>query len=66
MLSAVPPLSRGHPARAARRPPRSLKQEYEEFMLQRIEEYKNALAREDLLEIGDEAVRELEGNVGGQ
>lgn len=66
MLSAVPPLSRGHPARAARRPPRSLKQEYEEFMLQRIEEYKNALAREELLEIGDEAVRELEGNAGGQ
>jgi hypothetical protein len=35
-------------------------------MLQRIEEYKNALTREDLLEIGDEAVRELEENVGGQ
>jgi hypothetical protein len=35
-------------------------------MLQRIEEYKNALAREELLEIGDEAVRELEGNAGGQ
>ncbi len=66
MLSAVPPLSHGQPARAARRPPRSLKQEYEEFMLQRIEEYKNALAREDLLQIGDEAVRELEGNAGGQ
>jgi hypothetical protein len=66
MLSAVPPLSRGQPPRAARRPPRSLKQEYEEFMLQRIEEYKNALAREELLEIGDEAVRELEANAGGQ
>lgn len=35
-------------------------------MLQRIEEYKNALAREELLEIGDEAVRELEANAGGQ
>jgi len=66
MLSAVPPLPRGQPARTARRPPRSLKQEYEEFMLQRIEEYKNALAREELLEIGDEAVRELEANAGGQ
>jgi hypothetical protein len=64
VLSAVPPLSR--PVHAARRPPRSLKQEYEEFMLQRIEEYKNTLAREELLEIGDEAVRELEANVGGQ
>ena len=66
MLSAVPPLSHSQAARAARRPPRSLKQEYEEFMLQRIEEYKNALARGDLLEIGDEAVRELEANAGGQ
>jgi hypothetical protein len=66
VLSAVPPLSHGPPARAARHLPRSLKQEYEEFMLQRIEEYKNALAREELLEIGDEAVRELEANVGGQ
>jgi len=53
-------------ARTVRRPPRSLKQEYEEFMLQRIEEYKNALSREALLEIGDEAVRELEANAGGQ
>jgi len=49
-----------------RRPPRSLKQEYEEFMLQRIEEYKNTLTREELLEIGDEAVRELEANAGAQ
>jgi len=49
-----------------RRPPRSLKQEYHEFLLQRIEEYKNALLREELLEIGDEAVRELEANAAGQ
>src|SRR5438046_10246127 len=53
-------------SRIARRPPRSLKQEYHEFLLQRIEEYKNALAREELLEIGDEAVRELEENAAGQ
>lgn len=52
--------------RFIRRPPRSLKQEYEEFMLQRIEEYKNMLAREALLEIGDEAIRELEANAEGQ
>src|SRR5439155_982689 len=37
-----------------------------EFLLQRIEEYKNALTREDLLEIGDEAVRELEESAAGQ
>ena len=44
----------------ARRPARSLRQEYEEFLFQRIEEYKNSLSRAELLEIGDEAVRELE------
>src|SRR6266571_4309189 len=59
-------LSQEHPSRAVRRPPRSLKQEYHEFLLQRIEEYKNALSREELLEIGDEAVRELEANAEGQ
>jgi len=59
-------LSREHQSRTARRPPRSLKQEYQEFLLQRIEEYKNTLTREELLEIGDEAVRELEESAAGQ
>jgi len=59
-------LSQEQPSPAVHRPPRSLKQEYHEFLLQRIEEYKNALAREELLEIGDEAVRELEENAAGQ
>ncbi len=59
-------LSGEPPSRTARRPPRSLKQEYHEFLLQRIEEYKNALARDELLEIGDEAVRELEQTAAGQ
>jgi len=53
-------------SRIARRPPRSLKQEYQEFLLQRIEEYKNRLSRAELLEIGDEAVRELEESSAGQ
>ena len=53
-------------SRTTRRPPRSVKQEYQEFLLQRIEEYKNNLSREDLLEIGDEAVRELEESAAGQ
>lgn len=57
MLSA---LERGPRARRAPRPARSLRQEYEEFLFQRIEEYKNALSRAELLEIGDEAVRELD------
>src|SRR5213592_4521729 len=63
MLSA---LHDEHRSRITRRPPRSLKQEYQEFLLQRIEEYKNALTREQLMEIGDEAVRELEESAAGQ
>ena len=63
MLNA---LNDDHRSHIARRPPRSLKQEYQEFLLQRIEEYKNTLSREELLEIGDEAVRELEENSAGQ
>lgn len=43
-----------------RRRPLSLRQEYEEFILQRIEDYKNQLSREEILALGDEAVRELE------
>lgn len=42
-----------------RRPPRSLRAEYEEFIEQRIEEYKDGLPRAALLSIGDEAVQEL-------
>lgn len=49
------------PARRRRpRKPQSLRQEYEEFILQRIEEFKNQLSRNELLAIADEAVRELE------
>ena len=59
MLSSLPHDS---PGDALRRPPRSLKQEYQEFLLDRIEEYKNTVSREELLRIGDEAVRELEAN----
>jgi hypothetical protein len=40
--------------------PASLRQEYEEFILQRIDEYKDQLSRPQLLEVADEAVRELE------
>lgn len=49
-----------------RRQPRSLKQEYQEFILQRLEEYKNTVPREELLEIGDEAVRELQASAQDQ
>jgi hypothetical protein len=49
-----------------RRQPLSLRQEYEEFILQRIEDYKEQISREQLLALGDEAVRELEGGPEGQ
>lgn len=42
-----------------RRPPRSLHAEYQHFIDQRIEEYKDQLPRADILAIGDEAVQEL-------
>jgi hypothetical protein len=57
MLTTADPGAR---APRPRRVTRSLRQEYEEFLFQRIEEYKNSLTRAQLLEIGDEAVRELE------
>lgn len=63
MLSAIDHGSRN---RGGRRPARSLRQEYEEFLFQRIEEYKNGLSRAELLEIGDEAVRELEAAAADQ
>ena len=53
-------------ARPARRVPRSLRQEYQEFILQRIEEYKDRLPRDQLLQIGDEAARELATSAQGQ
>ena len=53
MLSSPRP----EPRRARRQ---SLRQEYEEFVLQRIEQYKEELSRPALLAIADEAVRELE------
>lgn len=43
---------------------RSLRQAYESFIEQRIEEYKETLPREELLRLGDEAVRELERETG--
>jgi hypothetical protein len=50
------------PETAGRRPhrPQSLRQEYEEFILQRIEEFKEQLSRDELLALADDAVRELE------
>jgi hypothetical protein len=49
-----------------RRAPLSPRQQYEEFILQRIEDYKNQLTREQLLALADDAVRELEAGPEGQ
>jgi len=62
MLSTSPRDS----ARPSRRAPRSLRQEYQEFILQRLEEYKDRLPRDQLLKIGDEAARELATSAQGQ
>jgi hypothetical protein len=49
-----------------RRPLPSLKQQYYEYVLQRIEGYKNTVSREELLELGDEALSEMDVAEGGQ
>lgn len=45
--------------RRRRRPPPSMKQLYQEYVLQRIEAYKNSLSRDQLLKLGDEAIAEM-------
>jgi hypothetical protein len=44
----------------------SLKQQYQEYILQRIESFKNSLERDELLRLGDEAVAELNATREGQ
>jgi hypothetical protein len=44
----------------------SLKQQYHEYILQRIEAYKNSLSRPELLDLGNEAVAEMEAAQGDQ
>ena len=66
MLSSVPLHSTKPGMTPIRRAPRSLKQEYQEFILQRLEEYKNTVPRAELLQIGDEAVRELQASAQDQ
>lgn len=53
-------LTAPQPRRRPSRRQRSLRQEYEEFLLERIEEFKQQLSRGELLAIADEAVHELE------
>lgn len=60
MLTSPRPKGRRAPA------PQSLRQEYEEYVLQRIEEFKDQLSREKLLSLADEAVRELDTDAAEQ
>jgi len=53
------------PARRARHLP-SPKQRYQEYLLQRIEDFKNSLPREELLKLGNEAVDEMQAPSEGQ
>jgi hypothetical protein len=49
-----------------RRSPYSDKQHYQEYILQRIEGYKNSIGRDELLRLGDEAASELAATSQGQ
>jgi hypothetical protein len=49
-----------------RRSPYSDKQHYHEYILQRIEGYKNSIGRDELLRLGDEAASELYATSEGQ
>jgi hypothetical protein len=62
MLSAAE--IRGNQQR--RRTPYSDKQHYQEYILQRIEGYKNSIGRDELLRLGDEAAAELQSAAEGQ
>jgi hypothetical protein len=54
------------PAQRRRRSPYSDKQHYQEYILQRIEGYKNSIGRDELLRLGDEAASELQATSEGQ
>jgi hypothetical protein len=58
-------LERTTPERAPRSVP-SLKQQYHEYVMQRIEDYKDSLTRSELLKLGDEAATELYDGASGQ
>ncbi len=49
-----------------RRSPYSDKQHYHEYILQRIEGFKNSIGREELMRLGDEAASELQTTSEGQ
>ena len=54
------------PSHRRRRSPYSDRQHYQEYILQRIEGYKNSIGRDELLRLGDEAASELQATSEGQ
>lgn len=67
MLTAAQLDARSESARTRRaRPVLSAKQRYHEYKLQRIEDYKDSLAREEMLRLGNEAATEIEDTDTGQ
>lgn len=53
------------PARRVRSLP-SLEHQYRAYLMQRIEDYKDSISRSELLKLGDEAARDLQGPANGQ
>ena len=52
--------------RARRRAPISLRQQYQQYLMQRIEAYKHALSRNELMKLAAEATAEMTGALEGQ
>lgn len=52
--------------RARRRAPVSLQQQYQQYLMQRIEAYKNSLTRNELMRLAAEATAEMSGVLEGQ
>ena len=53
-------------AERRRRPPPSLMHQYQEYVMQRVEGFKNSMSRDELLRLGDEAVSEMQATAEGQ
>jgi hypothetical protein len=49
-----------------RRPAPSLRQQYDEYVMQRIESYKNSVPRDELMRLGSDAVAEMHAGAEGQ
>lgn len=56
----------GSPPTRKARPPLSPKQRYQQYLLQRIEDYKNSLSRTELLRLAEEAISEQHDDPAGQ